>query len=109
MKFVKNAGPESGALARVLPVIGVDREMIRLQQERLPPFSVSLEGVKTILRILEEKFAAYGCSSNAPVVLSFTESELLSNYRVANDINTAPNRVDREFNHLRTTAPPGDD
>ena len=56
--FWTKSGTSSGSLARVLPIIGWDRELIRLQQESLPPYSFKLSGIKTILELMEKNGAA---------------------------------------------------
>ena len=37
--FIKRSGPKSGTLARIIPVIGWDREVIRITQQNLPSFT----------------------------------------------------------------------
>ena len=56
--FWTKSGTSSGSLARVLPIIGWDRELIRLQQESLPPYSFKLSEIKTILELMEKNGAA---------------------------------------------------
>ena len=75
--FVKKAGEKSGALARVLPVIAVDREMIRLHQERLPAYAVDLSGVKAIMEVMESKLGKYKSTDKPPIVISFSPSQLM--------------------------------
>ena len=76
--FVKKAGSNSGALARVVPVLGWDRQMIRLQQEKMSPYSFSLQGIKDVLSILEERLAMNKWSDEPPLILTFSPSTLLS-------------------------------
>ena len=40
-EFVEQSGHKSGTLARVIPVVGWDREMVRIQQNKLTPYSQS--------------------------------------------------------------------
>jgi len=57
--FVTRSGPKSGYLARVLPVLGCDREMIRLMQYRLPSFALPLNGITEVLGIMEKKYCEF--------------------------------------------------
>ena len=96
--FVKKAGEKSVALARVLPVIAVDREMIRLHQERLPADAVDLSGVKAIMEVMESKLGKYISTDKPPIVISFSPSQLMEAYRNTNDEKTKINRDKKPFN-----------
>ena len=76
--FITKSGTDSGSVARVLPVIGYDRDMIRLMQEYLPLASTSLDGIKSVLTIMEQKFVAVSSLLKPPIVLQFEESEILN-------------------------------
>jgi len=96
-KFVEKAGSMSGALARVVPIIGLDKEMVRLHQERLPPFSFELDGIKTILKKLEEAMGIFTSDKEPPIVICLSESELLHQYRQDNATKTSVDRGDDSF------------
>ena len=97
--FVQRSGHDSGTLARVLPIIGCDREMIRLLQAKLPAVSIPLEGLKTVLSIMEEKFTGYRAAGKPPIILKFADSKLLNKFRLQNDIATNNSRVVGDFNY----------
>ena len=94
---MQQSGPNSGSLARIVPVIGLDREMVRLGQDRLPSCSFPLDGVKAILAIMEDMFSLYTSEDKPPVILKFKESALLNNFRLENDIKTNASRVEGNF------------
>ena len=72
--------------------------MIRLQQVRLSPFSFPLDGFKKIFAIMEEKFHRFTALGKPPVTLEFSPSQLLKNYRLSNELRTAADRQDANFN-----------
>ena len=78
---MEKAGPKSGALARVVPIIGYDREMIRLQQDPMSAFAISLEGTKKILSILEAKIDNKVSGEKPTIIPKFGNSELMSNLK----------------------------
>ena len=61
-----------------MPVIGWDREMITLQQEKLSPYSISLNGIQDVLDVLEERLAMYKWNDAPPFILTVTPSTLMS-------------------------------
>ena len=80
-----------------MPVIGLDKEMVRLQQERLPSFSFDLKGIKTILKILEEKMSGFTSDQEPPFVIGLSDSELLNNYKRDNATKTSQDREGGNF------------
>ena len=85
--FVEKSGRLSGMLARVIPVLSHDREMIRLVYEKLPQYDFSLDGLKKVLGIMEVKF--HKCSSTEevpPVTLQFSQSRLDEEFRNTNKL-----------------------
>ena len=54
--FVHKSGADSGSLARDLPVIGLDRTMVRILKPFLPSLTVSLQGLKSVLTIIGNTF-----------------------------------------------------
>ena len=72
-------------MARVLPIIGYDRDTVRLDYERLPFHAFQLKGLKDALLTLEEAFAKYESTDEGPpLILQFSESVLDTNYRATN-------------------------
>ena len=55
--FVDKSGATSGSLARVLPVLSCDREVIRLLSERLTLEPFSLTGLKRTFFVFEQQFS----------------------------------------------------
>ena len=79
------SGRTSGTVARLLPVLTFDRDLIRLQSERLPQCSLSLQGLESAFIALESKFKEVTCGINEScVTLEFSRSTLLDNYRANN-------------------------
>ena len=67
--------------------------MIRIMNERLPPYSFPLLGLKTAFSLLEECFRNQSCADIVPsVTLEFSTSTLFDNYRKNNDLLTTVNR-----------------
>ena len=91
--LLNKSGPKSGTLARILPVIGMDRQMIRLLQDKLPLLSMPLNGIKSVLSIMETKFASVSSLDKPSIILQFEDSTLLNNFRLNNDINTNESRA----------------
>ena len=96
--FIKKAGPNSGCLARIIPIIGLDRNMVRMQQEQMSPYSFSLDGLKSAFSIFETKFNKFTAQDKPPIVLQFSQSNLLKEFRENNDRETAPHMSHGEFN-----------
>ena len=87
---MEKAGVNSGALARVLPVLAYDREMIRLQHERLVSYTFSLDGLKEAFGILEAAFSnATSDAAEPPLIIEFSTSVLMKNYRSTNNLLTS--------------------
>ena len=72
--------------------------MIRLQQERLQPFSFPLQGLSTVLQIMEEKFTNYISSGKPPITIEFSQSKLLKDYQLSNELRTSADRIEGQFN-----------
>ena len=93
-------------MSRVIPVITFDREMIRMLSERLPSYPFSLQGFKLAFALLENQFRDISCNENEPcIILQFSESTLLNNYRATNDLLTDESRqgVNRDLQTVMTT------
>ena len=71
--------------------------MVRILQSFLPSLTVSLQGLKSVLTIMEEKFSIYKADEKPPIILKFEESSLSNNFRLSNDINTNEYRVEGNF------------
>ena len=92
-EFASKAGATSGALARVLPVLTYDREMIRLQNERLPAYTFQLDGIKEAFEVLEDQFSEYTSEDiDPPITLEFSESRIMREYRNTNSLLTSQYR-----------------
>ena len=85
IQFIRKSGPTSGSPARVLPVLAYDRELVRLQRNRLPLYTFSLSGMKTAYGILESHFSKYASYDLPPLTIQFSSSELMDAYRNTND------------------------
>ena len=72
--------------------------MLRLQQERLQSFSFPLQGLSTILQIMEEKFTNYISSGKPPITIEFSHSKLLKDYQLSNELRTSADRIEGQFN-----------
>ena len=112
--FVQKSGPTSGSLARVIPIVGYDREMTRMLYNRLPAYSFSLCGLKKAFEILETYFM--NCSSECDVpllTLQYSESVLMKNFRETNKhfISgfSGENYLRNVFTTLLDTTPPNSD
>ena len=98
-EFATKAGATSGALARVLPVLAFDREMIRLQNERLPAYTFNLDGIKEAFEVLEDQFAEYTAEDiDPPITLEFSESRIMREYRNTNSLLISQYRGEDEAN-----------
>ena len=86
-------------MARVLPIIGMHRNMVRLLQEKLPSFSVSLEGLKKVLAIMENKFSEIKSVDKHPIILKFMDSVIQNNFRLQNEIKTNNSRIQGKFDY----------
>ena len=76
----------------------MDKELIKLYQENLVKHSVVLDGVHALLNILETRLWNVKSTQNPPIVLTFSNSELLKQYRTSNDEKTMPHRGEDTFN-----------
>ena len=101
-------------LARVIPVLGYDRGMVRLRYERRSEYNFPLKGLKKVLSIMESCFQEKTSTDERPsVTLQFSCSNLDSTYRKTNDLLVAgycQNDVTdyrNEFRTLLDNAPPG--
>ena len=95
--FVQKVGNLSGMLARVLPVIAYDREIIRLDYERMPHYAFPLDGVKEVMMIIENHFATFESSqATPPLTFQFSESTLNKTYRETNSLLVAVFDEDEE-------------
>ena len=80
-------------MARVLPIISCDREVIRVQSERLSQARFSLRGLKRAFFLLEQQFKDISSTSDTPSILfQFSHSTLLTNYRTSNGLFTEEHR-----------------
>ena len=116
MNFIQKSGAASGSLARVLPILACDREVIRLLSERLSQQTFSLQGMKRAFTVLEQQFRDISSSSElSSFTLEFTASTLLDNYRASNgllteDYRRGPNRnLGRLLTILLDIPPPNAD
>ena len=83
--FVEKSGIRSGLLARIIPVLSFDREVVRLGFQRMPKRSFCLDGLKKVLGILEAEFEECNANDlNPPLTLQFSNSVLDSDYRNTN-------------------------
>ena len=74
-------------LARIIPIIGFDRDMVRLEYERLPQVNFPLTGLKKVVGIMEKHFKSNSSSDDTPsVTLQFSPSTLDTAYRNTNNL-----------------------
>ena len=96
---MEKSGSNSGSLARVIPVLAYDRELVRLQHERLPSKSFSFDGLKEALGILENKFCNQTSVDEVPALtLEFSTSTLMNQFRSTNNLLTETFRGEHETN-----------
>ena len=87
---MQKTGLNSGYLARVMPILCYDREVVRLQQDNLPSYSFSLDGLKKAFCIFESKFSRFSAKDiDPPITLEFSDSVNLYIFRSANHIVTS--------------------
>ena len=88
--FVQKVGNLSGMLARVLPVLAYDRDIIRLDYERMPHYPFPIDGLKQALMIVENHLARFESDQNTPpLTFQFSESILDKNYRATNALRVS--------------------
>ena len=98
--FVQKSDRRSGVLARVLPILSYDREIVRLACEKLPPYFFPLDGYKEAIEEMEKKFAdAEPDSSVPPLTLQFSQSTLTSNFRQTNALLVEGLKANGVTNH----------
>ena len=112
--FMAKSGRFSGIMARIIPILGYDRDIVRLTYERLRPYQFSLSGLKQVLGIMEGYFQHFSVSDATPsVTLQFSPSALDTEFRETNELLVADfkndNDVDYEgqYTTLLHHAPPG--
>lgn len=99
MSFVRISGETSGTLARVIPILAFDGEILRLQCERFPSQSFSLNGIKKAFSLLEFQFRNFSSTSGTPsIILEFSPSRLLNEYRLNNMLITEQDRIGPQRN-----------
>ena len=103
-------------MARVLPILACDREVIRLLSERLSQESFTLQGLKKAFVILERLFRDMSSTSDqSSITFEFSSSNLLDNYRANNmllteEYRSGPNRnLGRVLTILLDMPPPNTD
>ena len=114
ISFIEKSGKFSGMMARIIPIIGYDRAMVRLDYERLAQYEFSLTGLKKVLTVMERHFQQFRVSSRYHgITLQFSQSRLDKEYRKTNGLLLAGfrngNAVDYR-SHYRTLldhGPPG--
>ena len=64
-------------LARVVPVLSYDRDVVRLATEKLPAYFFEIKGYKRAFEIMERHFSNVStCSADPPLTLLFSRSLL---------------------------------
>ena len=85
--FVQKSGTQSGMLARVIPVISCDRNIVRLATEKLPPYFFNLQGYKRAFEIMEKHFSSVSTDDDdPPLSIQFSRSVLNTNFRNTNNL-----------------------
>ena len=80
----------------MLPVLTFDRELIWIQRERLSSSKFSLDRLTNAFSVLARKFRDVVCGSGKScIILEFSESTLLNNYRKTNHLMTQDAREGR--------------
>ena len=90
MNFLAKSGKLSGMLARIIPVLGYDRGMVRLSYERLPQYDFALDGLKKVLSIMERTLQHFRATDDVvPITLQFSQSDLDQTFRQTNELLVA--------------------
>ena len=63
ISFIEKSGKFSGMMARIVPIIGCDRAMVRLEYERVAQYEFSMTGLKRVLTVKENHFQNFTVSS----------------------------------------------
>ena len=89
-------------LARIIPIIGYDRGMIRIEYERLPQVSFPLTGLKKVVGLMEKHFKSYSSSDDSPsVTLQFSPSALDTAYHKTNKLRVEGLPRNNDMHHRR--------
>ena len=97
--FVERSGPTSGTLARVIPILSYDRDIVRLAQSKLPPASFSLDGLKRAFAVIETAFTNCLVTQETPTItLQFSRSILQQDFCNTNALLIRDLMQDDEIN-----------
>ena len=101
-------------LARIVPVLGYERDMVRLEYERLPPYNFAMSGLKKVLTVMERHFQEFSIAApSSGITLQFTESHLDSAFRATNHLLVEGFKQENVINYhehyrvLLDSSPPG--